>query len=60
MAETGRPRTLRLEGEVNVWSDEDGVFLSTHDPEVEILVELTGAAKKHVLRALHDHALATG
>jgi len=52
---TAGDRALELTGKTEVWETEDGVFLTTHDDEVEIIVELTGAARMHVRNALRLH-----
>jgi hypothetical protein len=48
--ETG-DRTIHLDG-IEAWSNADGVFLASSDPDAEFIHELTGDAKQKVLGAL--------
>jgi len=52
---TDGERSLRLSGAVEVFEDEDGVFLTTHDEDIKIIVELDGAARRHVRQALRHY-----
>jgi len=52
---TSGDRALVLDGKTEIFEDEDGVFLTTHDGEFSVIIELSGAARRHARQALRAH-----
>jgi hypothetical protein len=52
-------RTIHI-GPMEAWANENGVFLSSKDPDAEFITELHGDAAAEVMKALRHHGRETG